>query len=95
MYSGDMTWAYWVQSLENQHNLLLQALHQCEDSANKWYDYAYGKTDADIATALSKAVGDITAMQTAANAMLELVNVMRGEATVPTAKDYLGLLRKF
>lgn len=60
-YNEDMSWEDWAFLAAREPVLVQDSLIKGERTYQKWYDYAYGKTNAQIAEALSGSVpGSVT-----------------------------------
>jgi hypothetical protein len=61
IYNEDMSWDDWSALASRSHIPIQDTLVQGERAYQKWYDYAYGKTNSEIATVLSGTVpGSVT-----------------------------------
>jgi hypothetical protein len=95
MYSKDMTWAQWSQMAENQRWAIVIAVDSAKHWYEKWYAFTYGKTDAQVATALGKTEEDVAALRVAFGAFKSVHDLIHGAATQATAYDFAGTWSPF
>lgn len=95
MYSNDMSWTDWSYLITQKGDDLWVILDRGLEAYYKWYDYSYGKTNAEIATALGKTEADIAKIQAAFGVLKKMYDLLHGLDTQATAYDHSGSLRPF
>jgi hypothetical protein len=93
MYSGEMSGAQWVDSIVGRSQSFRVWMSDSYDFYKKWYDFSYGKSMADIATALSITVQEATDMNAAFIVFKELNDAMNNVLVL--ADDRKTKLMKF
>lgn len=88
----------WAARFSGDIHSFVQTLSQLKWTADRWYKFAYGLTDAQIA-ALPQMSGwaeaDVTQVQAAAAAIRSLYDVATGNGTQGTAYDFLDVMAFF
>lgn len=92
-YIGDMTWSDLTQACSQISDNLRATLQRGLEEYNEWQRFRAGRTNAQIATAVSKAEADIAAMDAAFAAAKALYDYANNQT--PTQSDYLYSLRSF
>jgi hypothetical protein len=92
-YSSGKSAMEWELILTTKAQTLIGDINEAYDLYKKWYAFTYGKSDADIATALGITTQEVTDMQYAFGVFNDLNNAMNN-AAVSTA-DRLTMLLKF
>lgn len=91
-YSGTMTSADWLYMVQVKAQNIVNLITEGEAHYKKWYDFAYGKTMAQIATALGITEAEATDMNAAFQVLKELNDALTN-AAVSTADRKTKLLK--
>lgn len=92
-YNGDKTWADLVRELGTQGKTLLRCLRDSEHLYDDWLSFKDSRSNADIATALSRTEAEIAEMDAAFLALQKLFDYAANGT--PTQKDYFADIMKF
>jgi hypothetical protein len=92
-YSSGKSAMEWELILTTKAQTLISQINEGYDLYKKWYAFTYGKTNAEVATALGIATEEVADMQYAFGVFNDLNNAMNN-AAVSTA-DRLTMLLKF
>lgn len=88
----------WAARFSGDLHSFIQTLSQVKWTADRWYKFAYGKSDAEIA-ALPQMTGwgeaDITQVQAAASAIRTLYDVANGNAEQTPAYNFIDVMSFF
>lgn len=95
MYSADMTWLDWSLMAENDRARIQSALNTGLVQSEKWAAFAYGKSDADIATALGKNADDIANLRLCFGAFKSISDIVNGIAAQPEPFNFTGYFSPF
>ncbi len=73
-YTNEMSFSEWVSQAGARANSLVQSIEQGKILYDKWYQFSYGKTNADIAALpqFNKTEADIAAMAYALGVFKEM-----------------------
>jgi len=82
MESGKMTHTQWVASFAYIADNQWEFIKHGKDLYDKWYDFSYGKSDADIATLWSVTEDQVTAFRGALEQLNDLYGAMTNVAVV-------------
>ena len=93
MYNGDKTWDYLARDVGNFSKSLIVNLVNGNDAYNEWQSYRAGRTNLEIATALSRLETEVAEMDAAYAALKMLYDYANNQT--PTQSDYFYSMRKF
>jgi hypothetical protein len=91
-YSGTMT-LEWLSIIETKSQSIVSVVNEGFNVYKKWYDFSYGKSMADIGTALGITTQEATDLNAAFNALKEFNDAMNNVAV--SAADRKTTLIKF
>lgn len=94
IYDPDMTWADLEGKAQREARSLLNGLKNGREVYREWLSFRDGRSDATIATALSKTEAEITDLRKCFLAMDEIWDFADNVAS-PIQGDRLADLRKF
>lgn len=92
-YTQELTWNDWLYRLQENSAAIATETNKAYNQFKKWYDYSYGKTNADIATALNIDESKVVDVQATFTVFKELFDALNNTAV--TTDDRLTKLLKF
>lgn len=92
-YTEEMTWANVVQKGTRASNIMRSALNDGLRLYNEWQSFRAGRTNAQIATALSQTEADVAALDACISACKDLYDCANNVAV--SQSDRFFSLRKF
>lgn len=92
-YNDDLSWEALARNCHDYAFQLVKALNEGLNSYNEWQSFRAGRTNAQIATALSKTETQISELDSAYSAMKSAYDYANNQT--PSQSDYFYSLRKF
>ena len=92
-YNADQTWTDLSRDTQNASRNLINVLTQGLTAYDEWQSFRASRTNAAIATALSRTEAEVADMDSAYAAMKAAYDYMNNQT--PSQSDYFFSLRKF
>jgi hypothetical protein len=92
-YNADMTWIQVSGVAGNYARILISALTEGQKAYDEWQSFRAGRTNLEIATALSVTEAAVADLDSCYSAMLAVYNYADNQT--PAQGDYFYSLRKF
>ena len=92
-YNGDLTWLNVSNRGGSVARQLIDSLNRALNEYEEWQSFRAGRTNAQIATALSRTETEVAELDSCFAAGLALFNY--ADNATPTQSDYFFSLRKF
>lgn len=92
-YIGSMGKVEWENIIISQSQAVINSLGSSLLAFKKWYNFSYGKTNAEIATLIGATEAEVADMQAAFSVFHDLYDGLDNVAV--TAADRLSILTRF
>ena len=93
VYNNDLTWEDLSRDAQTAARAIINALREGVKQYDEWQNFRAGRTNAQIATALSRTETEVGEMDSCFAAMLAINNY--ADNGTPSQSDYYFSLRKF
>lgn len=92
-YNNDLSWDTLARKCHDPADQLIRHMLNGLNAYNEWQSFRGGRTNAEIATALSRTETEVAEMDSAFSALKAIYDYANNQT--PSQSDYLYSLRKF